>query len=151
MPIIFSWFVGALLAAFVAFVTEKVCRPRSDYLAIATLLISGIVITIVKHEEMPTRSVKNVIGLKRPAPYEVDLQNSDWFIGMIESIYSSRLSKITDIDQQMATLKELVISSSGVFVKLCFSLIICSRFNYIAYFFRKSSEIAVGKDDARHT
>ena len=42
---------------------------------------------------------------------------------MIESIYSSRLSKITDIDQQMATLKELVISSSGVFVKLCFSLI----------------------------
>lgn len=124
MPIIFSWFVGALLAAFVAFVTGKVCLGlRSDYLAIATLLISGIVITIVKHEEWLTRGVKNVIGLKRPAPYEVDLQNSDWFIGMIESIYSSRLSKITDIDQQMATLKELVISSSGVFVKLCFSLI----------------------------
>ena len=84
MPIIFSWFVGALLAAFVAFVTGKVCLGlRSDYLAIATLLISGIVITIVKHEEWLTRGVKNVIGLKRPAPYEVDLQNSDWFIGMI--------------------------------------------------------------------
>ena len=77
----------------------------------------------MKHEEWLTRGVKNVIGLKRPAPYEVDLQNSDWFVGMIESIYSSRLSKIADIDQQMTTLKELVISSSGVFVKLCFSLI----------------------------
>ena len=65
MPIIFSWFVGALLAAFVAFVTGKVCLGlRSDYLAIATLLISGIVITIVKHEEWLTRGVKNVIGLK---------------------------------------------------------------------------------------
>jgi branched-chain amino acid transport system permease protein len=44
---------------------------RSDYLAISTLLISGIIVSVIKHEEWLSRGVKNVIGLKRPAPYEV--------------------------------------------------------------------------------
>ena len=79
LPIIFSWFFGAFLSAGVAFVIGKVCLGlRSDYLAISTLLISGIIVSIVKHEEWLSRGVKNVIGLKRPAPYEVDLQSSDW-------------------------------------------------------------------------
>ena len=91
LPIIFSWFFGALLSAGVAFVIGKVCLGlRSDYLAISTLLISGIIVSIVKHEEWLSRGVKNVIGLKRPAPYEVDLQSSDWFIRLVEFLNTSK-------------------------------------------------------------
>ena len=64
-------------------------RLRSDYLAISTLLVSGIIITIVKHEEWLSRGVKNVIGLKRPVPYEVNLQESEWFINLVPVSYSS--------------------------------------------------------------
>ena len=95
LPIVFSWFVGGLLSAGVAFIIGKVCLGlRSDYLAISTLLISGIIVSIVKHEEWLSRGVKNVIGLKRPAPYEVDLQSSEWFIKLVEFLNTSKLSKI---------------------------------------------------------
>ena len=124
LPIILSWFVGAILAGMIAFIIGKVCLGlRSDYLAIATLLISGIVVSAVKHEEWLTRGVKNVTGLKRPAPYEVDLQNSDWFINFIEFLFQGRLSKIYNLDEKIIALNELVITSSGIFVKLCFSFI----------------------------
>ena len=124
LPIILSWFVGAILAGMIAFIIGKVCLGlRSDYLAIATLLISGIVVSAVKHEEWLTRGVKNVTGLKRPAPYEVDLQNSDWFINFIEFLFQGRLSQIYNLDEKIIALNELVITSSGIFVKLCFSFI----------------------------
>jgi len=124
LPIVFSWFVGAILAALVAFVIGKICLGlRSDYLAISTLLISGIIISLVKHEEWLSRGVKNVIGLKRPVPYEIDLQNSIWFPKLIEFLNSSVLSSISNLDKRSAMLTDLVISSSGVFVKLCFSII----------------------------
>ena len=52
LPIIFSWIVGALFAGGLAFVVGKVALGlRADYLAIATLLISEIVIAIIKHED----------------------------------------------------------------------------------------------------
>ena len=51
LPIIFSWFVGGLFAAGVAFVIGKVALGlRSDYLAIVTLGISEIVVSVLKHE-----------------------------------------------------------------------------------------------------
>ena len=124
LPIIFSWFIGAILAALVAFVIGKICLGlRSDYLAISTLLISGIIISMVKHEEWLSRGVKNVIGLKRPVPYEIDLQNSIWFPKLIEFLNSSLLSSVSNLDKRTALLADLVLSSSGVFVKLCFALI----------------------------
>ena len=124
LPIIFSWFVGAIFAALVAFIIGKVCLDlRSDYLAIATLLISGIVVSYVKHEEWLTRGVKNVTGLKRPVPFEVDLQNSDWFINFIGFLFKGRLSKVTDLDEKIILLNDLVMTSSSIFVKLCFSII----------------------------
>ena len=84
LPIIFSWLVGGLFAAGVAFIIGKVALGlRSDYLAIVTLGISEIVVSVLKHEEWLSRGVKNVIGLKRPVPYEIDLQNADWFINLI--------------------------------------------------------------------
>ncbi len=124
LPIIFSWFVGAIFAALVAFIIGKVCLDlRSDYLAIATLLISGIVVSYVKHEEWLTRGVKNVTGLKRPVPFEVDLQNSDWFVNFIGLLFKGRLSKVTDLDDKIILLNDLVMTSSSIFVKLCFSVI----------------------------
>ncbi len=124
LPIILSWFFGAIFAAIVAFIIGKVCLGlRSDYLAISTLLISGIVVSFVKHEEWLTRGVKNVTGLKRPVPFEVDLQNSDWFINFVEFLFKERLSKITNLDEKIILLNDLVMTSSSIFVKLSFSII----------------------------
>ena len=122
LPIIFSWVVGALFAGGLAFIVGKVALGlRADYLAIATLLISEIVIAIIKHEDWLTRGVKNVIGLKRPAPYEVDLQTTDWFINLVEKFNSGKLSVIDNLADRQAALNQLVIEGSSVFVKLCYS------------------------------
>ena len=146
LPIILSWFFGALLSAGVAFVIGKVCLGlRSDYLAISTLLISGIIVSIVKHEEWLSRGVKNVIGLKRPAPYEVDLQSTDWFIRLIEFLNTSKLSKIFDIAERQDLLSQLVISASGVFVKLCFTLIFLIVVCSLLYFSEKALKSPWGR------
>ena len=122
LPIIFSWIVGALFAGGLAFVIGKVALGlRADYLAIATLLISEIVIAIIKHEDWLTRGVKNVIGLKRPAPYEVDLQTTDWFINLVEKFNSGKLDLISNLLDRQAALNQFVIEGSSVFVKLCYS------------------------------
>merc|ERR1711991_806869 len=122
LPIIFSWIVGALFAGGLAFVIGKVALGlRADYLAIATLLISEIVIAIIKHEDWLTRGVKNVIGLKRPAPYEVNLQQTDWFINLVEKFNSSKLNLISDLTERQSALNQFVIEGSSVFVKLCYS------------------------------
>jgi len=122
LPIIFSWIVGAFFAAGLAFIVGKVALGlRADYLAIATLLISEIVIAIIKHEDWLTRGVKNVIGLKRPAPYEVDLQTTDWFINLVEKFNSGKLALISNLADRQAALNQLVIEGSSVFVKLCYS------------------------------
>ena len=122
LPIVFSWIVGALFAGGLAFVVGKVALGlRADYLAIATLLISEIVIAIIKHEDWLTRGVKNVIGLKRPAPYEVNLQTTDWFINLVEKFNLGKLALISDIADRQAALNQLVIEGSSVFVKLCYS------------------------------
>ena len=122
LPIIFSWIVGAFFAGGLAFIVGKVALGlRADYLAIATLLISEIVIAIIKHEDWLTRGVKNVIGLKRPAPYEVDLQTTDWFINLVEKFNSGKLALISNLADRQAALNQLVIEGSSIFVKLCYS------------------------------
>jgi len=80
LPIILAWGVGGVVAAGAAWVVGKVALGlRSDYLAIATLGISEIIIAILKNEDWLTRGVKNVAGLPRPVPYEVDLIQAPWF------------------------------------------------------------------------
>ena len=80
LPILFSWFIGGVFAAGIAWVIGKITLElRSDYLAIATLGISGIILYIVKNEDWLTRGVKNVNGIPRPVPYEINLQNEIWF------------------------------------------------------------------------
>ena len=87
LPIILSWVVGGLFAAAAAWVVGKVSLGlRSDYIAIATLGISEIIIFILKFEDWLTRGVKNVTGLPRPVPYEVDLIASPAFQDWATSI-----------------------------------------------------------------
>ena len=122
LPIMFSWIVGAFFAGGLAFVVGKVALGlRADYLAIATLLISEIVIAIIKHEDWLTRGVKNVIGLDRPVPYEVELQTKEWFINLVAKFNSGKLDLIANISDKQAALNQLVIEGSSVFVKLCYS------------------------------
>ncbi len=81
LPVILSWPVGGLLAAGAAWIVGKTALGlRSDYLAIATLGIAEIIIAVLKNEDWLARGVKNVIGLPRPVPYEIDLQNSPAFV-----------------------------------------------------------------------
>ena len=122
LPILFSWIVGAFFAGALAYIIGKIALGlRADYLAIATLLISEIVISVIKHEDWLARGVKNVIGLKRPVPYEVDLQSKEWFINLVEKFNQGTLNLINNSLDRQEALKQLVIESSTVFVKLCFA------------------------------
>jgi len=81
LPVLLAWPAGGLLAAAVAWLIGKTALGlRSDYLAIATLGISEIIIAVMKNEDWLGRGVKNVVGLPRPAPYEVNLQSNAAFI-----------------------------------------------------------------------
>ena len=122
LPVLLSWIVGGLFAAGVAFVVGKIALGlRADYLAIATLLIAEIVVSIIKHEDWLARGVKNVIGLKRPAPYEIDLQTSPWFINLVEKFHSAKLDLVNSLSERQDILNQLVIDASSVYVKLCFA------------------------------
>jgi branched-chain amino acid transport system permease protein len=81
LPVLISWPVGGVLAAGAAWIIGKTALGlRSDYLAIATLGIAEIIIAVMKNEDWLARGVKNVTGVDRPVPYEVDLQADPAFI-----------------------------------------------------------------------
>ncbi len=83
LPIILSWAVGGVFAAGAAWLVGKIALGlRSDYLAIATLGISEIIIAMLKNEDWLTRGVKNVSGLSRPVSLEIELQKAEWFISL---------------------------------------------------------------------
>jgi len=104
LPIILSWVVGGAFAAGAAWVVGKVTLGlRSDYLAIATLGISEIIVAILKNEDWLARGVKNVNGLPRPVPYEVDVQKSEFY------------------QEIAAQLGFSIIEFSSLFVKLCYA------------------------------
>ena len=106
LPIILSWPVGGLLAAIAAWMIGKISLGlRSYYLAIATIGVSEIIIFTIKNEDWLARGVKNVIGLPRPVPYEIDLQQNTNFIYW---------SQYLGMD---------VVDASSIFVKLCYSLL----------------------------
>lgn len=76
-----AWPVGGLFAAGAAWLIGKAALGlRSDYLAIATLGIAEIIIAMLKNEDWLSRGVKNVVGIPRPVPYELDLQGSAAFV-----------------------------------------------------------------------
>ena len=149
LPIMFSWIVGAFFAAGLAFIVGKVALGlRADYLAIATLLISEIVIAIIKHEDWLTRGVKNVIGLDRPVPYEIELQTKEWFINLVAKFNSGKLDLISSITDKQAALNQLVIEGSSVFVKLCYSGLFLIVVIVLVNSNSKSPLLSMGKNDA---
>jgi len=106
LPILLSWIVGGLFAAGVAWVVGKISLGlRADYLAIATLGISEIIIYVLKFEDWLSRGVKNVTGLPRPVPYEVDLQASGWLLSLADRFHLS------------------VVDASSLLVKLCYAVL----------------------------
>ena len=87
LPVYLSWIVGGLFAAVAAWLVGKIALGlRADYLAIATLGISEIIIAMIKNEDWLTRGVKNVTGLPRPVPVEIDLRQERWFIDLAGSL-----------------------------------------------------------------
>lgn len=87
LPVLLAWPIGGLLAAGAAWLVGKTALGlRSDYLAIATLGIAEIIIAVMKNEDWLARGVKNVVGLPRPTPYEIDLQQSERFVATAQSL-----------------------------------------------------------------
>ena len=106
LPIIFSWVVGGVFAAGAAWVVAKVALGlRADYLAIATLGISEIILAMLKNEDWLTRGVKNVSGLPRPVPIEIELQRSQWFLDLSASLGANP------------------VVFSSIYVKLCYAVL----------------------------
>ena len=88
LPSLLAWPVGALMAAAAAWAIGKVALGlRSDYLAIATLGIAEIILSVMKNEDWLARGVKNIIALPRPwpVPYEVDLQKDPGFLAWVHN------------------------------------------------------------------
>lgn len=126
LPIWLSWIVGGLAAAGAAWWIGKITLSlRSDYLAIATLGISEIILYVIKNEDWFVRGVKNVAGLPRPAPYEIDMQKSEWLQNIVIWFNSSDLEALSQ-SERLAQLSELMKPASVVLVKLCYSGIILS-------------------------
>ena len=121
LPILISWLVGGVFAAGAAYVVGKVALGlRSDYLAIATLGISEIIIAVLKFEDWMTRGVKNVIGLPRPVPYEVNIQNSPFF------------------HELAASANIPLIEFSSIIVKLCYAFLFGGVLLIILYLSEKA-------------
>ena len=119
LPVLFSWAAGGLAAAGLAWLVGRIALGlRSDYFAIATLGISEIMISVLKNEDWLTRGVKNVTGLARPVPYEVELQQTEWFVSLVKWFHESSL---VESGAGSDALREVILLSSGVFVKLCYS------------------------------
>ena len=120
LPILLSWIIGGFFAAGAAWIIGRISLGlRSDYLAIATLGISEIIIAILKNEDWLTRGVKNVSGLPRPVPYEVDLQSTQWFINLVEKFNAGSL--LIGDPVYAAQLKQHVVTASSLFVKSCYT------------------------------
>jgi branched-chain amino acid transport system permease protein len=113
--------VGGLAAAGAAWWIGKITLSlRSDYLAIATLGISEIIIYVIKNEDWFVRGLKNVYGLQRPVPYEVDMQKSEWLQNLVAWIHRSELQFLSQ-SEQISKLSDYVREASVVFVKLSYS------------------------------
>lgn len=118
LPVLISWIAGGLLAAGAAWLIGKISLGlRTDYLAIATLGISEIIMAIIKNEDWLTRGVKNVTAIPRPVPYEIDLQQTPWFENLIAKLYDGSLDLIP-VSEQAAALSGYISDAAIIMVKL---------------------------------
>ncbi len=92
LPIVVAWLIGGLLAAAAAWLIARIALGlRSDYLAIATLGISEIVIAILKNEGWLTRGVLNVTGLPSPVPTAKTFQEPPYELAVDTSLIINKL------------------------------------------------------------
>ncbi|MEJ1996261.1 MAG: branched-chain amino acid ABC transporter permease [Limibacillus sp.] len=107
LPVLIAWPIGGLVAAGAGWFIGKIALGlRADYLAIATLGISEIIIAVIKYEEWLTRGVKNVTGVPRPVPYEVNLVEAAWFVDLAAWFGAEDLSE-----------------AASLFVKICYAVL----------------------------
>ena len=107
LPVLLAWPIGGLVAAGAGWLVGRIALGlRADYLAIATLGIAEIIIAIIKYEEWLTRGVKNVTGLPRPVPYEVELVEQQWFVQLAGTFGAEDLA-----------------DAASLFVKVCYALL----------------------------
>jgi branched-chain amino acid transport system permease protein len=126
LPITVAWLAGGLFAAAVAWLIGKVSLGlRSDYLAIATLGISEIVIAVLKNEDWLARGVKNVTGLARPlpVPYEIELQQKQWFIDLVSRFHAATLDAAPDAAAREALLRQMLIEGASAYVKIAYAIL----------------------------
>ncbi|MFT5868153.1 MAG: branched-chain amino acid transport system permease protein [Paracoccaceae bacterium] len=115
LPIVLAWPMGGLLAAGAAWIIGKTALGlRSDYLAIATLGIAEIIISVLKNEDWLARGVKNVTALPRPVPYEIDLQVSERFLA-----FTTRFG----MDPTTASSVTVKLAYAGLFIVVLLGLI----------------------------
>jgi branched-chain amino acid transport system permease protein len=129
LPIVISWGVGGLVAAGAAWCIGRISLGlRADYLAIATLGISEIIIAVIKYEEWLTRGVKNVTGLPRPVPYEVELVRSGWFIDLANWLGAPDIS-----------------DAASLFVKICYALLFIVVLGVVMWFAERALKSPWGR------
>jgi branched-chain amino acid transport system permease protein len=129
LPILVSWGVGGLIAAGAAWFIGKISLGlRADYLAIASLGISEIIIAVIKYEEWLTRGVKNVTGLPRPVPYEVNLVESQWFIDLANWFGASDIA-----------------DAASLFVKGCYAVLFIIVLGVVMWFAERALKSPWGR------
>ena len=128
LPILFSWILGGAAAAGAAWLIGKITLGlRADYLAIATLGISEIIIAILKYEEWLTRGVKNITGLPRPVPYEINLIESRWFESIADWLGTN------------------IIETASIFVKLCYASLFLAVLAVLMWFSERALKSPWGR------
>ena len=121
LPVMLSWIVGGIAAAGAAWWIGKITLSlRSDYLAIVTLGISEIILYVIKNEDWFVRGVKNVAGLPRPVPLEVNMKKSEWLQDFVVWFNKADLQLLSE-SERASQLIELMKPASVIFVKLCYS------------------------------
>jgi branched-chain amino acid transport system permease protein len=121
LPVMLSWLVGGFAAAGAAWWIGKITLSlRSDYLAIVTLGISEIILYVIKNEDWFVRGVKNVAGLPRPVPLEVNMKKSEWLQDLVIWFNKADLQLLSE-SERASQLIELMKPASVIFVKLCYS------------------------------
>ena len=121
LPVMLSWIVGGIAAAGAAWWIGKITLSlRSDYLAIVTLGISEIILYVIKNEDWFVRGVKNVAGLPRPVPLEVNMKKSEWLQDLVIWFNKADMQLLSE-SERARQLIELMKPASVIFVKLCYS------------------------------
>lgn len=112
LPVPFAWLVGAGLAAGAAWMVARISlRLRSDYLAIATLGIGQIIISVQKNEDWLDRGVKDIYDISHwPVPDAVALQQADWFLSLAQRFgFDLQSGSTIAVNLAFATMTALVL------------------------------------------